>query len=90
MSKRGQLGQAIHDARLRAGLTQVQAASRAEIRQSHWSSIETGAYGSPGWELLLRICAALELTPDDLLPATFRRPETQEPDEYALAEPEPP
>lgn len=49
------------------GLTQVQMAERLEMSQPSYTQIESGRF-APGFMLLYRLAAALETTPQNLMP----------------------
>lgn len=53
------------------GLTQVQMAERLGIDQSMYTRIESGK-NAPGFILLYRLAAALETTPQDLMPVPVK------------------
>ena len=60
------LGEAARAARLRLGLTQAQVAKRADMTPGIYGRLERGGM-LPSVGTLLRLCAALEVTPDVLL-----------------------
>jgi transcriptional regulator with XRE-family HTH domain len=60
------LGAAARAARLRLGLTQAQVAKRATMTPGIYGRVERGGM-MPSVQTLLRLCAALEVTPDVLL-----------------------
>jgi transcriptional regulator with XRE-family HTH domain len=53
------------------GLTQVQMAERLGITRPMYTHIETGKF-APGFMLLYRLAAALETTPQDLMPVPVK------------------
>jgi transcriptional regulator with XRE-family HTH domain len=62
------LGQALRAARQRSGLTMAALAQRAQISQPHLSQMENGKV-SPSIGTLYRLATALEVSPQELLPA---------------------
>jgi DNA-binding Xre family transcriptional regulator len=57
----------LREARVAAGLTQVQLAKRAKVRQATVSDLETGKPGRIDLEVLDKLCRVLGLEPGDLL-----------------------
>lgn len=57
----------LREARERAGLTQVELAQRAGVRQATISELETGKTRRMDLDVLDRLCAALNVKPGDLL-----------------------
>lgn len=58
----------LREARRRSGLTQEAVALTAGMDQGHYSNVETGKH-DPGFRTLVRIAAALNTTPADLVAA---------------------
>ena len=67
-----QIGRRIAARRRALGLRQVQVCERCDINSNYLSNIER-AKSIPSLEVFMRICEALEATPDDLLAGTVRR-----------------
>lgn len=63
----------LREARKTAGLTQVQLAKRAGVRQATVSDLETGKPGRIDLEVLDSLCRVLGLEPGDLLRRDKRR-----------------
>ncbi len=57
----------LREAREAAGLTQVQLAEKADVRQATVSDLETGKSGRIDLEVLDRLCEALGVEPADLI-----------------------
>lgn len=57
----------LREARETAGLSQMQLADKANVRQATISELETGKTRRVDLDVLDRLCAALELEPGDLL-----------------------
>lgn len=66
-----QIGKRIAKRRKELKLTQAQVAERANIGEKYMSSIER-AYSIPSTEVVMRLAAALETTPDEFLVGTAR------------------
>ena len=66
-----EIGRRIARRRHELGLTQEQAAERAEIGHKYLSSIER-AKSIPSTEVIMRLAAALDTTPDEFLVGTAR------------------
>lgn len=66
-----QLGQRAAARRKELGLRQAQVCERCDINNNYLSNIERGK-SIPSLEVLMRICEALEVTPDYLLMGTRR------------------
>jgi transcriptional regulator with XRE-family HTH domain len=64
------IGDRIRQARLKAGLTQVELAALCGLRQGHITRIETGDIGEIKAETLRRIALALQVSADWLLGIT--------------------
>lgn len=60
------LGKRLRAIRKKKGLTQEQVAERAEISAQHYSGIETGS-AKVSLPALVRLCNALETTPNEIL-----------------------
>ena len=56
----------LREARRRSGLTQEAVALAAGMDQGHYSNVETGKH-DPGFRTLVRIAAALNTTPAELV-----------------------
>ena len=67
-----QLGQRIAARRKALGLRQAQVCERCDINNNYLSNIERGK-SIPSLEVLMRVCEALEVTPDYLLLGTRRK-----------------
>ena len=67
-----QLGQRIAARRKALGLRQAQECERCDINNNYLSNIERGK-SIPSLEVLMRVCEALEVTPDYLLLGTRRK-----------------
>ena len=63
----------LREAREAAGLTQVQLAERADVRQATISELETGKTRRVDLDVLDRLCHALRVEPGELLRRTGRR-----------------
>jgi transcriptional regulator with XRE-family HTH domain len=61
-----EMGKRIASRRKNLGLTQNQLAEILEISNNHLSSIENGKQ-SPSFEKFIKLCEALETTPNDLV-----------------------
>lgn len=66
-----QIGKRIAKRRKELKLTQAKVAERANIGEKYMSSIER-AYSIPSTEVVMRLAAALETTPDEFLVGTAR------------------
>lgn len=66
-----QIGKRIAKRRKELKLTQAQVAERANIGNKYMSSIER-AYSIPSTEVVMRLAAALDTTPDEFLVGTAR------------------
>lgn len=66
-----QIGKRIAKKRKKMRLTQAAVAERAEISEKYMSCIER-AYSIPSTEVIMRLAAALETTPDEFLVGTAR------------------
>ena len=64
------LGERIRQARLQAGLTQVELASRCRLRQGHIARIETGNIHDLKGDTIRRLALALGVSSDWLLGIT--------------------
>ena len=73
-------GQRVRYLRKEKGLTQAKLAEKANLTNNYISNIET-QHSIPSLETLVKICAALEVTPNDLLLGTV-----QTSSEYLLQE----
>ncbi|RHR10563.1 XRE family transcriptional regulator [Pseudoflavonifractor sp. AF19-9AC] len=73
----GTIGQRIAARRKALGLKQVQVCERCDINSNYLSNIER-AKSIPSLEVFVRICQALDVTPDELLAGTVRREEPEE------------
>ena len=71
------IGARIYQFRKQAGFTQEETAERADISCRAYADIERGSTGAR-LETLVKICAALGITPDDLLTETEKAPPVQE------------
>lgn len=60
------LGEMVQDCRRGHSMTGVQVQDRCHISQSKLSKIETGKYGVPGWNDLVRILAAIGATEEEV------------------------
>lgn len=60
------LGEELKNARLEAGLSQEQLAVRARVHRTYISLLERNKK-SPTLDVLMRLCAALDLSPSDLI-----------------------
>jgi transcriptional regulator with XRE-family HTH domain len=69
------LGRAIRELRERQGLKQIELATAAGMTESQVSDIERGK-NNPGWLLLMRLLAGLNLTTCDLAEAYERMSRT--------------
>ena len=69
-----QIGQRIARCRKRAGLTQAALSERVDISPTYMSSIER-AVSIPSTEVIMRLAAALDTTPDEFLVGTARHPD---------------
>lgn len=67
-----EMGQRIAERRKQLGLRQVQVCERCGINSNYLSNIER-AVSIPSLEVLMRICTALDTTPDTLLLGTSFR-----------------
>lgn len=67
-----QLGQRIAARRKALGLRQAQVCERCDINNNYLPNIERGK-SIPSLEVLMRVCEALEVTPDYLLLGTRRK-----------------
>lgn len=65
------IGRRIAACRRALGLKQVQVCERCDINSNYLSNIER-AKSIPSLEVFVRICQALEVTPDELLAGTCR------------------
>lgn len=72
-----QIGLRIAARRKSMGLRQAQVCERCDINNNYLSNIERGR-SIPSLEVLVRICEALEVTPDYLLLGTWRREDWDE------------
>ncbi len=82
------IGKAARAARDKMGLTQAQVAERIQLTPLVYSRIERGKM-LPSVPSLVRLCAALHLSPEDALgfaprPARAKRKSGQEPEEETL------
>jgi transcriptional regulator with XRE-family HTH domain len=64
----GMLSKRLHDARIRAGLTQAELAAKAKVKVTLVSDIERGKTQAPAYDKLVRIACALGVRPQDLFP----------------------
>lgn len=67
------IGKRIKKCRKRMKLTQEQVAEYAEISAQHMSNIER-AVSIPSTEVIMKLAAALDTTPDEFLVGSGRRP----------------
>lgn len=67
------IGRRIKKRRKRLSLTQEQVAERIDISSQHMSNIER-AVSIPSTEVIMRLAAALDTTPDEFLVGSSRRP----------------
>lgn len=58
----------LKDARLSAGLTQTQLADRVGVSQTTVYDLEVGRNQSPSYETVIRLAAALGVSPEELFP----------------------
>ncbi len=72
-----QIGKRIAKRRKQLGLTQAVVEERADLSEKYLSNIEC-AYSIPSTEVIMRLAAALDTTPDEFLVGTAR----QEGDEW--------
>lgn len=70
------IGRRIAARRRALGLRQVQVCERCDINSNYLSNIER-AKSIPSLEVFVRICHALETTPDELLLGAVRQEETE-------------
>ncbi len=63
-----QLGKRIKKARLKAGLTQAEAAEKAEIHANYFARIERGEV-NPSYEILEGIARALKIKLSEVVPS---------------------
>ena len=66
------IGRRIESLRKERGWTQSRLAEKAELSNNYLSNIEH-SYSIPSVETLVRICAALEVTPNDVLLGASRQ-----------------
>lgn len=71
-----QIGRRIAVRRRALGLKQVQVCERCDINSNYLSNIER-AKSIPSLEVFVRICQALDTTPDELLVGAVRREEAE-------------
>ena len=71
-----QIGQRIAVRRRALGLRQTQVCERCDINSNYLSNIER-ARSIPSLEVFMRICAALDATPDEFLVGTARSEENE-------------
>lgn len=70
-------GRKLRNARLREGYTSAEAfATMLDINPPTYRTYERGE-AEPGFANLLRICSALKITPNDLLPVPRQAEQTQ-------------
>lgn len=70
------IGEALYRKRKLKGLTQVDVAERAGLSDRTYADIERGS-ANMRVETLLKICAALNVTPDEILTREERTPVTE-------------
>ncbi len=78
-----QIGKNLARRRKELKLKQAEVCERAEINDKYLSCIET-ARSIPSLEVFLRLCTALESTPDQILLGSVRQPEYTEDDASVL------
>ena len=71
-----QIGQRIAVRRRALGLRQTQVCERCDINSNYLSNIER-ARSIPSLEVFMRLCAALDATPDEFLVGTARSEENE-------------
>lgn len=77
-----QIGRRIAARRKKLGLRQVQVCEKCDINNNYLSNIERGR-SIPSLEVFMRICEALEATPDQLLLGTRREEDWDRMEEVA-------
>ena len=69
------IGNKLYEIRKKAGLTQAEVAEKAELSDRTYADIERGSV-TMRVDSLLKICAALSITPDDVLTEKAETPIT--------------
>ena len=69
-----EIGQRIARCRKKAGLTQAALSEKVDISPTYMSSIER-AVSIPSTEVIMRLAAALDTTPDEFLVGSARHPD---------------
>lgn len=85
---RRELGRRIRTYRIQRDMTQEQLAWAADVTQGAISNYETGRHEVP-LSVLLAVCAALDVSPLELVPILDRVPGSSEPPRPAVAPVEP-
>ncbi|MCI8339213.1 MAG: helix-turn-helix transcriptional regulator [Lachnospiraceae bacterium] len=82
------IGQNLSAIRLQHGLTQAELAEAADVTTDHISHVENGSNGI-SLELLLKICRALGITPNDILSGEYETEEKSDDHTLSLDQLEP-
>jgi len=71
------LGQVIRDLRESAGISQEDAAARADVDRTYWSGIERGTRSNPSIKTLQRLIRVFDVDLDDFFAKVRRLAEQQ-------------